>query len=417
MRKIVKTLTAAILAFVIAFGSLTAFASEEKPVLSWSDVEYTYAGTLAEGKNTVELPTAESFYYIFNAEKAGYYTVDYNWREISYFKSPESIENGVADGYKHNEYLEIDEDYDSDTYLFFFEAGENILASWIGYEATAGDPSNVEIAYYGETVSDIKFEGGTKYFLVPEYNIYEMYDEDNEYPDNAYYLEGGKTEIIFDSGKTIEVSYSSLICTAKEEINVDSGDFAVTVYFGESSFEKTVSVYPVSKEITKIEIAGIEDYLDVAEAYDGQILYDFYGMELTLTYADGHTVTETLEGDSMGIDLLNGNPYYFPLDFYYSYEDEGVNFYVTLAGVDYVKAPCTLRAATDRENRQHLNYEIALILEDAVWDIRYNFESLSWAGNLWEGIIYLRRALFDTADEIFTAFENIFEEIADCMRG
>lgn len=417
MKKIFKTLTAAILAFVIAFGSFSAFAAEEKDVILWYDSEFTYAGALSEGKNTVEIPEEESFYFVFDAEKAGYYTVTHCWTEIENFMSPEEIENGIVKNQKESRYLGCDETTDTETYLFFFDEGENILTSW-RYNALAGDPSNIEITYYGETVSDISFTAGTEYFLVPDWNIYEYYEEDDgKYSDGIYYyFDGGETVLTFDSGKTISITFCYLICSFEDKLEI--GEKNVTVYFLNDTFEKTISVYPVSKEITNIEVVNIEKYLDVPVAYNSQLLYDFDGMEMILTYADGHTETVTVEGgDCMGIDLLNGNPYYFTLDYFYEREGDTVYFCVTLANEEFIRAEGTLREATGRENRQHLNYRIYEILSDAFWDIRFSFEYLLWADNLWEGIVYLRRALFDSADEIFTAFESIVEEVADCLRG
>lgn len=416
MRKTLKTLTAAILALVIAFGSFSAFAAEDKPAIKWNEAEYTYAGTLSEGKNSFEIPAEESFYVTFNAEKTGYYGVTYNWREINRFRSPEKIENGIVKETKKGEYLDINEDYDLDTYLFFFEEGENILASWLGYEAVSGDPSEVEVTYYGEAVSDISFEGGSKYFLVPEWNIYEYYDEEEKYPENSYFFEGGKTEITFDSDKKISLSYCEFICTAENII--ETGENNVTVYYINETFEKTLSVYPISKEITSIEVEDIEKYLDVPVAYNGNLLYDFDGMKITLTYADGYKETLVTEsGEWFGIDLRNGNPYYFPLDYFHEREDGNVYFCITVGGEKFIRAEGSLREATGRENRQHLNYRIYEIISDAAWDIRFSFDSIRWAENLWDGIVYLRKALFDSADEIFTAFENIVEEVAACIKG
>lgn len=417
MRKTFKTLTAVILAFVIAFGSFTAFAAEDKPVITWNEVEYNYAGTLSEGKNSFEIPSDETFYVTFDAEKPGYYCITYNWREISHFWSPETIENGDITEIKDYEYLNTEKfGTELDHYLFLFEEGENILLSEVGYDIMAGDPSDIEIVYFGEKATDISFAGGTEYFLVPEWNIYEHYDEEEKYPGTSYYITGGETQITFDSGKTISLVNHEFICTFDDEYGI--GEKNITVYFFGETFKKTVSIYPVSKVITKVEVENLEKYLDVPVAYNDNIIYDFDGMKITITYSDGYTETITTEpGEWQAIELRNGNPDYYPIDYYYEREDESVDFCVTIASEEFIREDCTLREATGRENRQHLNYRIYEILSDTVWDIRYNFASLAWASNLWEGIIYLRRALFNSADEIFTAFESIVEEVTDCLRG
>lgn len=416
MKKTLKALTAVILAFVIAFGSLPAFAADEKNVLLWNEWEYSYAGTLSEGDNTFEIPAEDGFYFVFNAEKAGYYTVSHCWSDIEHFVSPETVENGIGEGFRTSEFLDTNEENDVETYLFFFNEGENFLTSWLGYEAYAGDNTDVEIAYYGETITDISFASGTEYFLIYDWNIVELYDEEEKYPENSYYFDGGETVLTFDSGKTISLVYCDLVCIFEDKLAV--GESNVTVYFMKDSFEKTISVYPVSKEITGLEVENLEKYLDVPVAYNDNIIYDFDGMKITLTYSDGYTETLITEsGEWIAIDLRNGNPHYFPIDYYYEREDESTDFCVTIAGEEFIREDCTLREATGRENRQHLNYIIYTIISDAIWDIRYNFASLAWASNLWEGIVYLRRALFDSADEIFTAFESIVEEVTDCLRG
>lgn len=417
MKKTFKSLTAAILAFIIAFGSFTAFAAEEKPVLLWEETEYTYAGTLAEGKNSFEIPAKTDFYVTFEAEKAGYYCLSYNWTEIEYFRSPETIENGKVTEINDCEYLYFNE-YESeiDSYLYFFEAGENILLSSVGYYVTAGDPSEIEIVFCGEKVTDISFAGGTDFSLVPDWNISEYYDEEEKYPEPSYYLSGGKTQITFDSGKTLSLINHDFICTFEDKFDI--GEKNITVYFFNQTFDKTVSIYPISKEIVSVEVEDIEKYLDVPVAYNSNLLYDFDGMKVTLTYSDGYTETLTVKIEEwLGIDLRNGNPHYFPLNYHYERDDGKVYFCLSIGEEEFIREEGTLRNATKRENRQHLNYRIYEILSDAAWDIGYSFSFISWASNLWEGIVYLRRALFTTADEIFTAFENIVEEIAYCMKN
>lgn len=417
MKKLFKSLIALSLSFIIAFGSVSAFAAEEKDSIKWYDTEYSFAGTLAEGKNTVEVPVLEAIYYIFNAEKAGYYLVTYNWNDFPNFNASQNPENGIITEetlcfFKNFVYETID----TDSVLFYFEEGETVLVTYAGYNSQAGKASDITIEFFGEAVSNIEFKGGTDYFLVPYYNIDEYYGEFNPYPDYSYSFEGDDTKLFFDSGKTLFSPYCGLVCSSETEIT--EGEFEVDVYFGNQSFKKTISVYPVTREITKIEVNDIEKYLDVPEAYNGNIIYDFDGMELTLTYADGHTEKVTVEGgDCMGIDLLNGNPHYFPLDYYYSREGNGVNFYVTLAGEEYIKAEGTLRDATKRENRQHLNYRVYEIFSSAFWDIKHEFYMLEWADSLWETAVLLRRAIFNLADEIFYAFEEIAEEYFACIKA
>lgn len=416
MRKTLKALTAAVLAFIIAFSYFSAFAAEEKNVLLWNEWEYSYAGTLSEGDNSFEIPAEDGFYFVFNAEKAGYYTVSNYWSDIDYFRSPETVENGVGEGFRISEFLDTNEESDVETYLFFFDEGENYLASWCGYPEYEGDKADVEITYYGETVTDISFVSGTEYFLIYDWNLVELYDEEEKYPENSYYFDGDKTVLTFDSGKTISLIHCDLICTFKDKLEI--GESNVTVYYMNNSFEKTISVYPVSKEITKAEITDIEKYLDVPIAYNSNLLYDFDGMEITFTYANGNTKTVTVYGGEWAeIELQNGYPYSLPIDYFYDREGDKVYLCISVGGEQLLRKEGTLREATKKENRQHLYYRIYEILSDAIYDIEFSFESVRWAENLWEGIVYLRRAIFKSADEIFTAFEEIVEEIAGCLRG
>ena len=415
MKKTFKSLTAVILTFIIAFGSFTAFAAEDKPVLMLNDFEYSYAGSLSEGKNSFETPAEEYFYVTFDAEKAGYYCITHNWTEITNFLHPETIENSVVTELDESVYLDTEEfETETDKYLFRLEEGENILLGHVSFDITAGDPSDIEITYFGEKVSDISFAGGTEYFLIPEWSIYEIYEEEYSEPHFGFY--GGKTQITFDSGETISITDHEFICTFDDGYGV--GEKNITVLFFDEEFSKTVSIYPISKEISKVEVEGIEDYLDVPIAYDGEILYDFNGMKITVTYSDGYTETVTVEdGEWQTIQLRNGNPDYFPLDYYYDHEDENVDFCVTVANEEFIREDCTPRDATGKENRQHLNFEIYSVLNDAVWNIRYSFSSVVWASNLWEGIVYLRSAIFDSAAEIFYAFGTISEEISAYLRA
>lgn len=416
MKKTFKSLTAVILTFIIAFGSFTAFAADDKPVLMRDDFEYSYAGTLSEGKSSFEIPSDENFYVTFDAEKAGYFCITHKWTEISRFFYPETIEDGVVTELAESVYLDTEEfGTETDKYIFRLEEGENILLGHVGFDVTAGDPSDIEITYLGEEISDISFAGGTEYFLIPEWSIYEVYEEEED-SEPRFCFYGGKTQITFDSGKTISLIDHDFICSFDDEYGV--GEKNITVYFFDETFSKTVSIYPISKEISKVEVEGIEDYLDVPISYDGEILYDFDGMKITVTYSDSYTETITVEsGEWQTIQLRNGNPDYFSLDYYYEREDEKVDFCVTVANEEFIREGCTPREATDRENRQHLNYEIYSVLTDAMWDIRYNFSSVAWASNLWEGFVYLRSAIFDSAAEIFYAFGSIAEEISAYLRA
>lgn len=416
MKKTLKTLTAAFLAFIIALGSFSVFAAEEKDPITRYNEEYVFAGNLTEGKNTVELPSGNPLYCTFNAENEGYYTVTYNWREIEHFFIPVEDENGFTDEIIEMQYLETDDDYDTDSYLVYLEEGEYFLMSYIGYYTEPGDPANVEITYYGSSVRDISFEGGTEYYLVWYWNIEGYYDEEDKYPENTYSFDSGKTEITFDTGKKLQTSYFYLICSSEKEI--ENGEYDVTVYFLNEAFEKTISVYPISKQITKVEVENLEDYTDVSIAYSGEILYDFKDMELTVTYADGFTKTLTVEsGEWFEVDLHNGNPYTFPIDYYYDNIGGTVYFYVSIGGEPFIEKECTTHEATDRENRQHLNYKIYYIFYNAASDIRYAFEEIRWANSLWDAVVCLRRAVFETADEIFTAFEESAEEFFSYLKN
>ncbi len=413
MKKTFKALIAVILALVIVSSSFTAFAAEKNGSLIWNEAEYVYAGDVTEGENTVEIVSDGGVYYTFDAAKPGYYMLKYDWRDISRLRSPIIGDSGDIEDERIFEYLEDDDNFDTDAFLFFFDEGENIIAGFAGYESTAGDVSEIEVIYCGEKVTDISFEGGTEFFLVPGWNISEYYHGDEKgYPEQGYYLDGGKTDITFDSGKTLSLLYHDFVCTAENE--PVTGENSITVYFINETFDKTVSVYPISRELS-VEVENIEKYLDVPVAYNGNLLYDFDGMRIKLTYSDGYTETLTAEnGEWFGIDLRNGNPHYFPLNYFHETVEDKVYFCLTVGDEVFVREEGTLRDATKKENRQHLNYRIYEILDEAIWDIRYNFEEISWADNFMEKVFCLRRAIFDSADDIFTAFEEIIAEIAYC---
>ncbi len=426
MKKALKTSLSVLIAAIIALTPLCAFALQEGDTVNWYGWEFAVKGTLAEGENKKLFETSDNEQcFIFSPEKTGYYIISAPLGNIYCFDYVD--ESGCFDDEMESLAIRGDAEEFYSAKLFYFDKTEYYVCT-DNSKYSSDDCGNIieyqiyvdiNVEYCGETVSQLDFEGGYKYGLIHDYNIdYYGYSSDKGH---EYRVDAGETLITFDTGKTAVPERFRFDCFSSQKM--ENGSYDIEVELLNDSFNKTVSVKPITEEITDIKITNIENYTEVSFGYDECLIYDFSGMELALTYADGHTETVNPKGDGMGIDLLNGNPWYIFLDWYYDcdYSKNEVTLIVCLGNYNYVEVPCTVTEATRKENRQHYYYEVVRIIERCTDNTENEIDNQLWymetADSMYEKLVYWRRALAIRVNALIEVCENIALETRLYQKG
>lgn len=371
MKKTLKAIVAAMLAAIMALGSLSAFAAETHEELEWNyygeTYYYEYAGELKEGTNAVGESIGDLGYVYFtaNIETAGYYMISYSYDDFdSWAGIPDRIEDGIA--YDEKETLRNIEDSVS-TEICFFETGENIIAFDV---YSASDDSVVNFEFWGEEVTSVS---------IPEEAIIDC---------NFYYSEedNGTTEIslyyditvTFDEGKTIETDY---IYGTADKIKIgEQNAFALNICGKE--YEAAITLYEISRYVSDVSLSST----DVTQYYDGYEVKGYDDLVLTVVFTDGTTQTVNVNGyyEDCLITLPNGYEAY-PWVYYHTYRDEikaAVYFDDALVKeIECNKISTSVSENFDRlkENIYYYFNDFSYYLDRAETYFVWAFESLTYA--------------------------------------
>lgn len=374
MKKTLRTLIAVILASVIAMGSMSAFAANETITLDFYDdkYEYIYGGNLTEGKNNVDISGEDLyFYYEFEAGKDGYYIVETVTEGIWWIAAAEKNTAGRYDEENLLDYTAADySEGDTEKYLYYLEKGTYIIFADKNEEGT--ETTTFGIEYAGAEITAFDFEGGVKYNLVPDLDIFCELDEDGYY--NVF--RPGKTTISFDSSKTYDVEFWFMMFESESEIT--EGENKITVEFAGKTFEKTILVQGIEHNIKSIEVKNFDEFDTVKAYYDGCLDdydVDFIGLELVVEFSNGEkeTLIESYEKDAV-IMLPNGNPTTIYPDYGYGTDENGnAYFYVNVHGKEYVNLPVEKIEASAFENIEHLSEENTFVIDEQNSELLWNF--------------------------------------------
>lgn len=410
MKRTLKTIIAVILAAIIAAGSISAFAAEEKITLDFYGDEYEYIskGTLAEGENNLSVKGDNIFlYYEFEAEKDGYYLFNYLWDEIIDFVVFEKNSTGKyeAEDSLEYEYLmfrdENTANSDLENHLYLLEEGTYIVM--IDKWDENIESAKITAEYAGAELTGLDFAGGVKFNLIPNYNLRWWEEENGE---RIYEFDTGKTTLTFDSGKSYDVYLYSL--DFRYDGDITEGEYDITVEFGGKNFEKTISVYDITHDVKSIEVKNFDKYDTVKRFYDGCLNYDFTGLEFVIEFANGKKETIVSDGyNMMGIDLQNGNPAYIFLIYDYETDENGnVYFSIRLSDHEFVNLPVKAEDATKSENAMHLSQENINVIRDEFYSLKWSFEDIF---SIWE--------ITELPYVISYFFRNLFTVIPDIIGG
>lgn len=388
MKRNFKAIIAAMLAAVMAFTGLTAFAENSTPSeLEWNYYGeyyyYDYAGELAVGENEIDNSTSDYLWYTFDVQTAGFYYISYDCSDSNiWIGIPERYENGKA----YNEASRIYHGGDDiDGIICYFESGENIAAFEI-YDIDEGTTINVD--FYGEEITAVTVSET----LILNYDIYKNWDE------SGYYIDS-KITIEFPEGQTAETH--EIYCTADKKIV--TGANTLEAHILGQKIEMTVDVYCVSDVIESAEISNINDYLTVTEYYDGYNYNEPYGETLTVTFKDG-TKGEVCLNDDEYLTLPNGRNVWCYTDVEIDRDKAVLTVYV--AGTAVASYDCSMVPASTIENLDELKANNAYNLSMVSHYIRQALISVLECDSIDE---FLNYGAQEAADRLYWAIDYILD--------
>lgn len=406
MKTLKKTAAVILAALIVITGGAFAFADSAKTVIEWElgedyVVEALYVGEAKEGTFTIKaMEEYEDVYYTFNAEKAGYYSITFEWYPVDYGYVAESYENGRATG--DREYIATG-DLDKVTYVYYFDEGVNYIGFNL-YEMDSSD-SYAEIKFLGEEITNVKFDESEIAELIIDVEIL-----DYEYEEGFRWWT--TVEFEFSSSKTISFDDYELVFEMKAPLE-------------KGEVELTLNIFDYSKDyvVTACEITDIISGVRVVEesGKQAEIMYDGFvngekldGMTLEVTFANGEKETAVIEYGTAYMIFPNGREYLFEV--YYSYEeDDEIYLVISFPTAEESKIlaheKCEKTEASKETNRDALKENIKAPFEWAEWFFQWGIEDVLYAESFGEMISGLFGVFSGTASNYGYAIRNVFTQI------
>lgn len=425
MRKKIKSAVALVLACVMMFCAFPAFAVEAEETVRWyyseNYIEYTYAGELKEGQNSVEAYDSDIIYCSFNAEKAGYYLFfnDNTFVDETIFNG---IENGKFIGVQHGEWLGYSGKYGGIGYFFYLEAG----VSYLGFHLVGSsegpvslDFGEITVTYCGE-VTDMIFAENS-FDVIPNtsdvwgwdpYN--DVYNADeNIY---TYAVDVKDVHVGFSSGKTIEMGDRAYKIVTKNCLDV-IGNHKAKICFSGYEEDIAINAHPVSDYIKSVDVKNVEKSAVVKEYYNGDIAWDYRSLgyeTAVVTFADGTEEELILNEFGNGkITLCNGRTYTVYTTIKTVKEDNRKSVYLVVClsnNMDLVlnSYECKTVKANNDENYEHL---IEVTIGDYVGALVYYLELASDADSATEFVNSLSAFWAVFKEFVKNRSDSIIEEV------
>ncbi len=362
MKKIMKTLTAVILALTLCFACVPAFAEDAAKNVYWyykesstSSDTYTHIGDVKVGENTVEYDFEYNYdepyqrpllYVAFEAPVGGYYMIGID--ADSWISSTMLVPEKYGDDGKVYGYAACEKMDGECKYFYRLPAGKNV----IGIDAVmlSSGCANLNIEYLGDAVNDIVCNETMFTDMIEDYDI-------DIYSNNIARLCYFNYEVVF-SEKTVKFEENDLYC----DIDPETGEYSLTFLdYSERADITTVKHKDIVKDV---EVVNPDECLAGVEYYDGTIdeTGSEYLKEVKVTFADGTVkIYELDEHNSATIRLPNGREAYVSAYYteHWSYEDDILALYemklvTQFAGNDYREYSINTEAADFNSNMDRM---------------------------------------------------------------
>lgn len=355
MKKTFKSILAITLTLILALSSVSAFAVNEKEFLLWDYYsegifeQYYYNGNLTLGENTVSAKNGETFnYFIFDADKAGYYAFQFRTDHIDFMVTPEHMKNGRA--------IDIDwaVNIDSGTaviygepirIMLYMEKGENIVGAYF-VNKTRSD--TVTVDFFGESITDIEFEENAFKDLISgaDFHSYEGSKEHNIFLDGT---------VKFSSGKEIELNNYHFFFTTQSSFI--SGTAELNLEFFRYSEKNIGNIRKITEYIKDAEFVGLDETPAATAGY-------FYGYHILnpefdgfkITYVNGTTeIIPAYYGQGGMVTLENGRSYNVFATILYN-ENEELCYGIKIADKCFEYVPFYINKVSLAEDIQYIGY-------------------------------------------------------------
>ncbi len=396
MKKNFKAIIAAMLAAVMAFGGVSAFAADENELI-WDYYGeyyyYDYAGELAVGENSFDKSSPDPW-FTFEVQTAGFYYLSYSPEEgdVS-FVVPESFEGDMPYG-DAGCFYKWDDDISG--FIYYLEEGKQIVAMDIYYFSDLSDSDifNFNIEFYGEEITSLTVDET----LILNYDLY-LYEDSEE---NGCSVETDVT-IEFSSGNTATRYYVD--CVYNSEIVAGKNTLTTTILGKEYPLE--VDVMLISDIIETAEISNIGNYTTIYEYYDGYSYTEPSDETLTVTYKDGTTDSVIIDSDEPLV-LPNGKEVWYGTSVDVYREKASLDVYV--AGNIVKSYDCTVVPVSASENFDELSRNNAHCLSSSSYYFRQALISILECDTIDE---FLNYGASESADRLYWAFDYFL----DIFRG
>ncbi|MBQ3044972.1 MAG: hypothetical protein IJD49_03380 [Clostridia bacterium] len=422
-KKTFKSVIAMLLAVILSFGAMSsAFAANVGEIIEWPSKEeyelideYVYKGELVEGSNAVkeEDPGYYDTCYTFEAEKSGYYTFSRGYG-LSIFVS-EAVADGKPSDYATTISAQKGEGDSAEyTLVTYLNAGTAYVA--VRYYTKPVD-DEIVIEYIGEELVDVEIDEALLQNLV-------MYYDFGYGSGKGFDLQRDITFVFADGSKrTFEGAYIRF-ATDNGGGEATEGENTVTTIntFGIKK-QYTMTCYPATYFIKKVEISNLDKYLKGVKYYsEDDYSFDFYGTEddtdgvggetVTVTFNDGTTQTkEFYMYEPIIVETAYGSEIYL----YYGEAmiDGEICFAVVTSGENILlKEKIEVTEATAVQNIKRLGERIGEEFSAMVNSVKFWFNVMT---NPEEYPYYtIAEAMIYLLDRVFSRLGSIVEEIGDC---
>ncbi len=409
MKKTLKSILAIILALILSFGTLTAFATENK-TLTWHQYnepyEYIYYGEISEGENAIACEDGDdcSQYYTFNA-KNGYYLFSYElpsdmgW--INWIGFPYEMIDGEAYGSADciaQSYFEDENSTLTEKFIYNLNEGETVIGLDV-FPTSVSKDIKLSVEYLGESVTD--FDITTKDYVLNG-DVYEAETEGWLYTDAI---------IGFSENKSVTIDYCDLPFTCD---GITAGENILTFEFEGVTEEIAINVYPVDYYVSGAELSNAEKYTQEYVDYFGGFWSEPIEEEtLTIFFTDSTSKDFEIFSDWGTVEFPNGRSYYVITDRYYKYDYENETdvriLSINIEGFCVKEYQCTITEYDFVQNSEVLfeknTNRIVSFIEDIRWYISNAMENET-AGEILSSLF---GSFFDSLIDASNLLNGIFE--------